>query len=98
MKKKKFQLKCPHCHARMVVDNSTGEILSSEAAGKKGKLSLDDRLQALDKEKQRSEEKFTQQMEALEGKSRALEEKFDKALQNVKKEDIKKPLRDVDLD
>jgi hypothetical protein len=98
MKENKFHLECPHCGTKIVIDSATGEILSHEVPKQKDKLSLDERLKELGKEKERSEEIFSQQMGALHDKGRILEEKFKSALKKTKGTKAEKPLKDIDLD
>ncbi|HPR65314.1 MAG TPA: 2-nitropropane dioxygenase [Thermoanaerobaculia bacterium] len=98
MKIDKIHVTCPHCQARLTVDRETGDLLASEVSREKNKISLEDRLKALDSEKERSDEIFQQQMKALEDKDRLLEEKFKEAVKKSKESDPGKPIRDIDLD
>ena len=98
MIKNRFHIQCPHCSTKMLVDRSTGEVISFEIVKTADSVSFEERLNDLEKQKERSDEIFSQQMKAYEDKDRLLEEKFKEAIEKSKKSDLKKPIKDIDLD
>jgi hypothetical protein len=92
---------CPECKAEITVDRETGAVLVHEKSKVPvEKVSFEERLQALDKGKQKAEELFSKEVQALKDKDRLLEERFQEVLKKAKEkkdEPDKPPLKDIDL-
>lgn len=95
----RFTVTCPHCHALLDVDGETQVIVGSQPAEKpKNTTTIEDRLQALSKEKAEARAKMDEAMRAEKAGAAIREEKFRKLLEGAKNEPVTKPIRDVDLD
>jgi hypothetical protein len=95
----RFTVTCPHCHALLDLDGETQVIVGSRAPVKpKSTTSLEDRLQALGKEKADARAKMEEAMRTEKAGAAIREEKFRKLLEEAKDEPVTKPIRDVDLD
>jgi hypothetical protein len=96
-----FLIVCPECKAEITVDRETGTVVMHEKSNVPAeKVSFEERLQALDKGKQKAEELFSKEVQALKDKDRLLEERFQEALKKAKEkknEPDKRPLKDIDL-
>ncbi len=101
MDKKKTDVDCPDCGARITVDLVTGTVLHHRSAKKErdpGK-DFDALLAGLDESKSRAEDVFDREVSALEDRDRLMEEKFREALKRAEEEpDDEPPLRPWDLD
>lgn len=99
--KDRLLIDCPGCHAQLVVDRATGEILSHKAprsapAGGKTLEGLFDEMKA---GKERAEDLFEQERAAQKDRDRLLAEKFEEALKRAENEpDETPPVRPFDLD
>jgi hypothetical protein len=81
------------------LDGEAQVVVSSKAPEKpKSTSSLEDRLQALGKEKADARAKMEEAMRAEKAGASIREEKFKKLLDEAKDEPVTKPIRDVDLD
>ena len=95
----RFTVTCPHCHALLDLDGEAQVIVGSKAPEKpKSTSSLEDRLQALGKEKADARAKMEEAMRTEKAGAAIREEKFRKLLEEAKDEPVTKPIRDVDLD
>jgi uncharacterized protein YbaR (Trm112 family) len=98
-----LKILCPECKSELVVDATTGEVLLHEKPRAAGPTtSFEERLQALDQQKQKAEELFSKEVHALKDKERLMEERFQEALKKAKEkadkgEDQDKPIKDIDL-
>lgn len=98
-----LKLRCPECQAELVVDTETGKVLLHEKPKSAGPTtSFEERLQALDQQKQKAEDLFSKEVQAFRDKDRLLEERFQEALKKAKEkaekgEDTDKPIKDIDL-
>lgn len=99
--KDRLLIDCPSCHAELVIDRATGEILSHKEprtppAGGKTFEGLFEELKA---GKERAEDLFEQERAAQKDRDRLLSEKFEEALKRAESEpDEAPPLRPFDLD
>ena len=90
----KISVICPCCEAELVIDRSTGSIISHEEK-KKASGSFEDLKQQMDKQKELREKLFEQEQEAQKDRKRILEEKFQEAFKRADKdsdEPFKNPL------
>ena len=99
--KDRLLLDCPSCHAHLVVDRATGEILSHEVsqAAPAGGKTLEGLFDEMRAGKERAEDLFEQERAAQKDRDRLLAEKFEEALKRAESEpDDTPPLRPFDLD
>jgi uncharacterized protein (DUF2336 family) len=95
----RFTVTCPHCQALLELDGDTQVIVSCKPQEKpKSATSLEDRLQALTKEKADARARMDEAMRAEKAGAAIREEKFRKLLEEAKDQPVTKPIRDVDLD
>ena len=93
----KFTLICPCCEATLMIDSSTGVLLSHEEKTKP-LASFDEMVKGLDKQKQMREQIFAQELSSMKDRDRILEEKFQEAMKRAEK-DKDKPYRNpLDID
>lgn len=95
----RFSVTCPHCHALLEIDDEKQLVASCTVPEKaKSGASFDDRLSALQKEKEGAAAKMAEAMRAQQSGAALREEKFKKLLEDAKNAPIEKPVRDLDLD
>ena len=98
---RKLTLRCPDCNSHLVIDATTGEVLSHrppKAPPAEGK-DLTELLNDLEQQKEQAEDIFAREMDALKDRDRLLEDKFEEALKRAEEEpDDEPPLRPFDLD
>jgi hypothetical protein len=98
---RKLTVKCPDCDSDLVVDASTGAVLSHRKAKQPiaGGKDFDSLLKGLDEEKSRAEDIFQREVAAMKDRDRLLEEKFREAVRRAEEEpDEGPPRRPFDLD
>ena len=98
---RKLTVRCPECGADLVIDASTGEVLSHRKAKQPpaGGKDFDALLKGLDEEKSRAEDIFEREVAAHKDRDRLLEEKFREAMRRAEEEpDDGPPVRPFDLD
>ena len=98
---RKLTVKCPECGSDLVVDASTGAVLSHRKAKQPiaGGKDFDSLLKGLDEEKSRAEDIFQREVAAMKDRDRLLEEKFREAMRRAEEEpDEGPPRRPFDLD
>ena len=95
----RFTVTCPHCQAQLELDPDKQLVVGSKAAEKpKVTTSIEDRLQAMAREKESARAKMDEAMRAERAGSELRDEKFRKLLDGVKDSPVEKPVRDIDLD
>jgi hypothetical protein len=95
----RFTVTCPHCHALLELDGDAQLVIGSKVSEKpRSTSSLEDRLQALGKEKADARARMEEAMRAEKSGAAIREEKFRKLLEEAKDQPVTKPIRDVDLD
>jgi len=95
----RFTVTCPHCHTLLELDGDAQLVVSSKVPEKpRSTSSLEDRLQALGKEKADARARMDEAMRAEKSGAAIREEKFRKLLEEAKDQPVTKPVRDVDLD
>jgi hypothetical protein len=98
-KDKTFEVPCPDCSAMIVVDASTGLVVSHTSAPRKRMFEdLETAAQAMRAQDERKESIFRQSVEAEKNKEDLFEKKFAEALRKAKDAPEGKPLREFDLD
>ena len=86
-----FQIECPCCQAKLVIDSEIGIVLSHVPPPKPPpSIDLDDTARLL--------RQHTDAVEAEKSKEDVLARKFAEGLKKAKDGPIEKPLRDFDLD
>jgi hypothetical protein len=98
---RKLTVRCPECSADLVIDATTGEVLSHRKAKQPpaGGKDFDALLKGLDEDKARAEDIFEREKAAMKDRDRLLEEKFREAMRRAEEEpDEGPPLRPFDLD
>ena len=94
-----FEITCPCCGARLLIDAELGRIISHQAPPKHSSApDFDHASLLLEKEKARREALFNQSAEDEKVKSKLLDRKFAEGLKKSKDEPITRPTRDIDLD
>ena len=97
---RQFEVVCPCCGARLLIDRPLGKILSHESPPKQpGRTpDLDHPGKVLAQAAARREALFQQSTEEEKHKAELLERKFEEALKRRKDDPITPPIRDIDLD
>ena len=93
--RKKLQVVCTCCNAKLTVDSNTGEVLFTEQPVKKG-VSFEDALRQVKKEQETASERFDQAFEKEKGRKDLIDLKFKEAMERA--DELETPLRDIDLD
>jgi uncharacterized Zn finger protein (UPF0148 family) len=95
----RFTVTCPHCQAQLELDAEKELVVSSKAAEKpKSTTSIEDRLQAMAREKETARARMDEAMRAEKAGSALRDERFRKLLDGVKDAPVEKPVREIDLD
>ena len=95
-----FEVVCPCCGARLLIDRSLGMILSHESPPKQpGRTpDLEHAGKVLEEAAARREALFRQSTEEEKHKGELLERKFEEALKRRRDDPVVPPIRDIDLD
>lgn len=98
---RKLTVRCPDCNSDLVIDATTGQVLSHRRAKQPpaGGKDFDALLKGLDEDKERAEDIFQREVAAMKDRDRLLEEKFREAMRRAEEEpDEGPPRRPFDLD
>ena len=97
---RQFEVVCPCCGARLLIDRHLGKILSHESPPKQpGRTpDLDHPGKVLEQAAARREALFQQSTEEEKHKAELLDRKFEEALKKRKDDPVTRPIRDIDLD
>jgi len=93
-----FEIDCPCCHSKMVIDRTLGIVLSHIPHKAAPSVDLDDTAKLLRDHEDAVEAKFRASVEAERSKEDVLARKFAEGLKKAKDAPLEKPLRDFDLD
>jgi len=93
-----FEIDCPCCTAKLVIDRQLGVVLSHVAPVRPPSVDLDDTARLLREHDDAVEAKFRASVEAERSKEDVLARKFAEGLKKAKDGPVEKPLRDFDLD
>jgi len=94
-----FDITCPSCQAKLVVDPELAVVLSHEAPPRAAPdVDLSDTARLLREQEERREEKYKQSVEYEKKKSDVFDRLFEEGLKKAKDKPIEKPIRDFDLD
>jgi hypothetical protein len=98
-KQKTFEVACPDCGAMLVIDASSGSLISHTPAPRKRMFEdLETAAKAMREQNERKESLFRQSVEAEKNKEDLFEKKFAEALRKAKDAPEEKPMRVFDLD
>jgi hypothetical protein len=99
LKKETFEVACPDCGAMLLIDASTGVVVSHTPAPRKRTFEdLETAAKAMREHDERKESIFRQSIDAEKNKEDLFEKKFAEALRKAKDAPEGKPLREFDLD
>jgi hypothetical protein len=99
LKKQTFEIACPDCGAMILIDASTGVVVSHTPAPRKRMFEdLETAAKAMREHDERKESIFRQSVDAEKNKEDLFEKKFAEALRKAKDAPEGKPLREFDLD
>jgi hypothetical protein len=93
-----FEVACPCCQAKLVVDRTLGIVLSHVGPVRPPSIDLDNTARHLREHDDAVEAKFRASVEAEKMKEDVLARKFAEGLKKAKDGPIEKPIRDFDLD
>jgi hypothetical protein len=93
-----FEIDCPCCHAKLMVDRQLGAVLGHMAPVRPASVDLDDTARLLREQTEAVEAKFRASVEAERTKEDVLARKFAESLKKAKDAPVEKPFRDFDLD
>jgi hypothetical protein len=96
----KLTIECPHCGSKLRVDKDAEVVVSHEAPVRvHEKADFDERLQQLGRDKARAADRMEEAMRREKDKSRLMDDRFRELFDDTKKKDDgKKPIKDIDLD
>jgi len=96
----KIMVTCPHCHSSLKIDTEAGVVVAHEPpVYHSDKVDFDARLKQLESEKERAADRMAEAMRKEKSRDRIMEDKFRELLDDAKKKDDgKRPIRDIDLD
>lgn len=81
----KFEIVCPCCDTRLVVDAATGVILSEDRPKKAPEKSFDQALSEVRGAKEKADREFSKKMEQSKHEKEILAKKFDEAMKKAEK-------------
>ena len=98
-KKETFEVACPDCGAMIIIDATTGVVISHTPAPRKKLFEdLETAAKAMRERDERTESIFRQSIDAEKNKDDLFDKKFAEALRKAKDAPEGKPLRDFDLE
>ena len=95
-----LKIECPHCGSTIHVDTKARVVVSHEPpVHVHEKADFDERLQQLGRDRARAADRMEEAMRREKDKSRLMDDRFRKLFDETKKKDDgKKPIKDIDLD
>lgn len=96
--KSEFNVDCPCCHAKLVIDANLRRIVRHEEPVRGDRPELSEAQQILAQEAARREALFQESVAAEKTRGDALSKRFEEALRQARQEPITKPTRDFDLE
>jgi hypothetical protein len=96
----KLNIECPHCGSKIQVDAKAEVVVSHEPpVHLHEKADFDERLQQLDREKERAADRMEEAMRREKDKKRIMDDRFRELFDETKKKDDgSRPIKDIDLD
>ena len=92
-----FEIDCPACEAKIVIDRTTGEVLWHKAKDRRTGASIEEMMAKMNEQKSETAKKFDKGLESQKDRSRLLEEKFREAVDRAEKGGMP-PINPMDLD
>lgn len=92
---------CPHCGSTLEVDVAAGVVSHHQPPPeRRDHVDLDARLQELQAEKRRAQDRMAEAMRKEQSRGRLMEDRFRKLMDDARQrgDDDSRPLRDIDLD
>ncbi len=96
--KSEFDVTCPCCQARLVLDTNLRRVVRHEEPVRGDRPELSEAQRILEQEAARREALFQDSVAAERTRGDALSRRFEEALRQAREEPITKPTRDFDLD
>ncbi|HMC77423.1 MAG TPA: hypothetical protein VKH34_09830 [Vicinamibacterales bacterium] len=96
--KSEFEIDCPCCDAKLVVDANLQRVIRHSEAPSADRPELDNAQRILADQAARREALFQKSVADEKGRGDALSKRFEEALKQAHQEPITKPTRDFDLD
>ena len=94
----KIEVDCPCCHTKLIVDQSTGVILSEERPKVDHGANFDQAMQDVRSGAARREDAFSKAFERTKNLDDLLQKKFDEAKRKAAEDPSKKPRNPLDFD
>jgi len=95
----KFEILCPCCETRLVVDAATGVILSEERPKRMPEKTFDQALDEVRGAKDKADREFSKKMEQSKHEKEILAKKFEEAMKKAEKnKDEPPPPRPFEFD
>ena len=96
--KSEFEVDCPCCAAKLVVDANLQRVIRHSEPPSADRPELDDAQRILADQAARREALFQKSVNEERTRGDALSKRFEEALKQAREEPITKPTRDFDLD
>jgi hypothetical protein len=96
--KSEFEIDCPCCDAKLVVDANLQRVIRHSEAPSADRPELDNAQRIVAEQAARREALFQKSLADEKGRGDALSKRFEEALKQAHQEPITKPTRDFDLD
>jgi hypothetical protein len=96
--KSEFEVECPCCSAKLVVDANLQRVIRHSEPPSADRPELDDAQRIVSEQAARREALFQKSVAEERTRGDALSKRFEEALKQAKEEPITKPTRDFDLD
>jgi hypothetical protein len=96
--KSEFEIECPCCSAKLVVDANLQRVIRHSEPPSADRPELDHAQQIVAEQAARREALFQKSVAEEKGRGDALSRRFEEALKQAKEEPITKPTRDFDLE
>ena len=95
--KSEFEIDCPCCSAKLVVDANLERVIRHSEPPSADRPELDHAQRIVAEQAARREALFQKSVAEEKGRGDALSRRFEEALKQAKEEPITKPTRDFDL-
>jgi hypothetical protein len=96
--KSEFEIECPCCSAKLVVDANLQRVVRHSEPPSPDRPELDDAQRILAEQAAKREALFQKSFAEEQTRGDALSRRFEEALRQARDEPITKPTRDFDLD
>jgi hypothetical protein len=96
--KSEFEIDCPCCSAKLVVDANLQRVVRHSEPPSADRPELDDAHRIVAQQAERREALFQKSVDEEKNRGDALSRRFEEALRQARDEPVTKPTRDFDLD